>query len=49
MALWKVTACGSVVRYRRCLGFPENGGSRFLRNCPYLPKVSALFATNSVQ
>jgi len=49
MAVWKATACSSVVRYRSCLGFPENGGSRFLRNVgPYLPNVSALFATNSV-
>jgi hypothetical protein len=50
MGLWKAMVCRSVIRYRRCLGFPENGGSRFLRNVsPYLPKVSALFATNSVQ
>jgi len=31
MALWKATACSSVVTYRRCLGVPENG-SRFPRN-----------------
>jgi hypothetical protein len=49
MALWNATACSSVVKYRRCLGFPENGGSRFLRNVdPYLPKVLVLFGTNSV-
>jgi len=50
MALWKATACSSVIRYQRCLGFPENVASRFPRNVgPYLPKVSALFATNSAQ
>lgn len=32
MALWKATACSSVVTYRRCLGVLENGGSRLPRN-----------------
>ena len=50
MALWKASSCSSVVRYRRCLGFPDNGASKFLRNVgPYLPKVSALLATNSIR